>query len=64
MIICFEVVFNRVLSNSKTHLIVKLETFLICAERARDSDGVVAPFARPLTNKYNYKAIHSAGCGA
>jgi hypothetical protein len=27
MIICFEVVFNRVLSNSKTHLIVKLEAF-------------------------------------
>jgi hypothetical protein len=27
MIICFKVVFNLVLSNSKTHLIVKLETF-------------------------------------
>jgi hypothetical protein len=27
MIICFEVVFNRVLSNRKTHIIVKLETF-------------------------------------
>jgi hypothetical protein len=49
MIICFEIVFNRVLSNSKTHLIVKSETFHIYAERARDSVGVVARFARPLT---------------
>jgi hypothetical protein len=49
MIICFEVVLNRVLSNSKTRLIVKLETFHIYAERARDSVGVVARFARTLT---------------
>jgi hypothetical protein len=39
-----------VLSISKTHVIVKLETFPHYAERARDSDGVVARFARPLTH--------------
>jgi hypothetical protein len=48
MIKCFKVVFNPVLSNIKTHLLVKLETLHIYAERARDSDGVVARFARPL----------------
>jgi hypothetical protein len=42
-------IFNLVLSNSKTHLIVNVGDFHIYPERARDSDGVVARFARTLT---------------
>jgi hypothetical protein len=49
MIICFEAVFNRVLGNSKTHLIVKLGTFPHLRRARAGFGGVVARFARPLT---------------
>jgi hypothetical protein len=49
MIICFEVVFNRVLSNSKTHLFVKLETFSHL-HRARAGFGWGHGAVRPPPN--------------
>jgi hypothetical protein len=52
MIVSFKVVFNLVLSNSKTHLIVKLETFP-CLRRARAGFGwgQGAVFPRPNSGK-------------
>jgi hypothetical protein len=52
MIICFEVVYNRVLSNSKTHLIVKLETFPH-SRRARAGFGWGRGAVRPPRNIVN-----------
>jgi hypothetical protein len=49
MIRCFEVVFNRVLSNSKTHLLVTSETFPNLLRARAGCGWVVARFARPLT---------------
>jgi hypothetical protein len=46
----FEIVFHHELSISKAHLFVKLETFHIYPERARDTDGVVERFVRPVTD--------------
>jgi hypothetical protein len=49
MIICFEAVFNRVLGNSKTHLIVKLGTFPHL-RRARAGFGGGRGAVRPPRN--------------
>jgi hypothetical protein len=53
MIICFEVVFNWVLSNSKTHLIVKLETFPHL-RRARAGFGWGRGAVRPPRNMNDF----------
>jgi hypothetical protein len=54
MIICFEVVFNRALSNSKTHLIVKLKTFPH-SRRARAGFGWGRGAVPPPPNSNYYR---------
>jgi hypothetical protein len=62
MIMCFKVVFSLALSISKTHMIVKLETFPHF-RRAHAGSGWDQGAVRPPPNKYGTSEIYWALAG-